>query len=57
MCQGLRAPTLWHLRGLRRLGVSAEEVETVQEGVEAVARWAGRGTEGWARVADVEGEV
>ncbi len=57
MCQGLRAPTMWHLRGTRRLGVSREEVESVQGAVEAVARWAGRSTERWARVGDVEGEV
>ncbi len=48
---------MWHLRGTRRLGVSREEVESVQEAVEAVARWAGRSTERWPRVGDVEGEV
>lgn len=32
-------------------------MEAVQEAVEAVARWAGRSTEGWARVGEVEGEV
>lgn len=29
MCQGLKAPTIWHLRGLRRLGISAEDVEAL----------------------------
>ncbi|KAL9036642.1 MAG: hypothetical protein Q9214_006042, partial [Letrouitia sp. 1 TL-2023] len=53
MCQGLAAPTTWHLRGMRRLGVSEEDVEEVQKGVELLARWAGRTTEGWVRVKDV----
>jgi hypothetical protein len=53
MCQGLSAPTIWHLRGLRRLGVSEEDTEKVQQVVEAVATWSGRSVEGWARVKDV----
>lgn len=57
MCQGLRAPTIWHLRGLRRLGLSAEDVEHVQSAVEAVAKWSGRSTEGWPRVTDVKDEI
>ena len=57
MCQGLRAPTMWHLRGTRRLGVSEDDVEAVQKAVEMVASWAGRSTEGWARAADVREEV
>lgn len=60
MVQGLRAPTLWHLRGTRRLGVSSEDVEGVQGAVGRVARWCGVGEEvvnGWARVDDVEGEI
>ena len=57
MCQGLRAPTMWHLRGTRRLGVSEDDVEAVQRAVEILASWAGRSTEGWARVGDVRDEV
>ena len=53
MCQGLKPPTIWHLRGLRRLGVSEEDVERVQTAIEEVARWSGKSTEGWARVTDV----
>lgn len=53
MCQGLRAPTIWHLRGLRRLGVSAADVESVERSIEHIAKWAGRETEGWPRVDDV----
>lgn len=48
---------MWHLRGIRRLGVERGEVEGVQRGVEAVAGWAGKETEGWVRVGEVEGEV
>ena len=57
MCQGFRAPTFWHLRGLRRLGASEAEAEGVQQAVELVAGWAGRSTEGWPRAVDVRGEV
>ena len=53
MCQGLGAPTIWHLRGLRRLGVSEADTESVQQAVEAVATWSGRSVEGWPRVKDV----
>jgi Carboxymuconolactone decarboxylase family len=57
MCQGFRAPTIWHLRGLRRLGVSEEDVELVQKVVEAVAMWAGKSVEGWPRVTDVPDKI
>lgn len=59
MCQGIRAPTMWHLRGLRRLGVSEEDVERVQQGVRDVARWAGKSekeVQGWIRVGEVKVE-
>ncbi len=48
---------MWHLRGTRRLGVSKEDVEGVQQAVEMVAKWAGTSVEGWPRVGDVEMEV
>lgn len=57
MCQGLRAPTMWHLKGTRRLGVSEDDVEAVQRAVEILASWAGRNTEEWARAGDVRDEV
>lgn len=57
MTQGLSAPTIWHLRGLRRLGVSAADTESVQQAIEAVATWSGRSVEGWARVTDVPDEI
>lgn len=53
MCQGLAAPTIWHLRGLRRLGVSEADVELVQRAIEMVAKWAGRDVQGWPRVTDI----
>jgi hypothetical protein len=57
MCQGFRAPTIWHLRGMRRLGVSEDDVEMVQRAVEAVAIWAGKSVEGWPRVIDVPDKI
>lgn len=57
LCQGLKGPTMWHLRGTRRLGVNEEDVERVQIAVESVARWAGISIEGWLRVRDIEDEV
>lgn len=57
MCQGLKAPTLWHLRGLRRLGVSEGDVEAVQRAVEGLMVGVGGKVDGWARVRDVEAEV
>lgn len=53
MCQGLRAPTLWHLRGLRRLDVSAAIVEKVEIAIEQIAQWAGKETGAWPRVDDI----
>lgn len=57
MCQGYRAPTIWHLRGIRRLGVSEDDVEMVQSSIEAVATWSGKSIEGWPRVGDVTDEI
>ncbi|OAX84705.1 hypothetical protein ACJ72_00926 [Emergomyces africanus] len=57
MCQGWPGPALWHLRGLRRLGRSLEDVERVQQAVEAVAVWSGKSIEGWPRVTDIKDEI
>ncbi|OJD16232.1 hypothetical protein AJ78_03569 [Emergomyces pasteurianus Ep9510] len=57
MCQGWPGPALWHLRGLRRLGRSVEDVEKVQQAVEAVAVWSGKSIEGWPRVTDIKDEI
>ncbi|KAJ9235460.1 hypothetical protein DTO169E5_6176 [Paecilomyces variotii] len=53
MCGGWRAPTIWHLRGLRRMGVSEADVEMVQQAIEIVAKWSGKDVTGWPRVKDV----
>ena len=55
MCQDLPGPTMWHIRGLRRLGVDVESAEAILECVRIVARWAERDTTGraWMRAADV----
>ncbi|KAK2737719.1 hypothetical protein FQN55_000934 [Onygenales sp. PD_40] len=57
MCQGWPGPAMWHLRGLRRLGRSVEDVEKVQQAVEAVAVWAGKSIEGWPRAGDIKDEI
>ncbi|KAJ7489549.1 hypothetical protein FB451DRAFT_692827 [Mycena latifolia] len=58
MAQNLKGPTLWHLRGLRRLGVSKEDVEGVVRAVEECARWTGSGEKEWVSwVAEVDNEV
>ncbi|PGH33247.1 hypothetical protein GX50_03925 [[Emmonsia] crescens] len=57
ICQGWPDPALWHLRGLRRLGRSVEDVEKVQQAVEAVAVWSGKSVEGWPRVTDIKDEI
>ena len=57
MCQGWPGPAMWHLRGLRRIGLSVEDVEKVQQAVEAVAVWAGKSVEGWPRVTDIKHEI
>lgn len=37
MMQNLKTETGWHLRGTRRIGVSPEDVETIQQCVSLVA--------------------
>ena len=54
---GGRSPTMWHMRGSRRVGVGKEDLAKVVECVEMVAEWANKDTGGWVRVEDVEDEV
>jgi hypothetical protein len=54
MAQALPAPTMWHIRGLRRLGVAEEDAETVCDVIKMVGRWCGRDTSVWNRAADVD---
>lgn len=53
-CQDLRNPTRRHLRGLRRFGVSLEDVEAITECVKIVAEWAGKDTGDWIGIRELE---
>ena len=57
MIQNLTLVTTWHLRGVRRLGVSMEDVELVQQCIEMVAAFVGMRLDKVPRVKDVEHEV
>lgn len=57
MIQNLPLETAWHLRGTRRVGVSMEDVELVQQCVELVAKFGGARLHRVPRVADIEHEV
>lgn len=57
MCQGLRAPTGWHIRGLRRLGASEDDVRAAERAIKMVAEWTGKDTEGWATLEDIRDQV
>lgn len=57
MIQNLPLETAWHLRGARRVGVSMEDVELVQQCVELVAKLSGTRLHKVPRVADIEHEV
>lgn len=57
MIQNLKLETAWHLRGMRRLGVSMEDVELVQQCIEMVAAFACVRLNKVPRVKDVEHEV
>ena len=54
MCQNLRGPTSWHLRGCVRAGITRPEVEQIQQVIERIAAYAGRKLDNIERVADVE---
>lgn len=53
-CQGLKGPTMWHLRGLRRFGGSLQDLEGVQTAVQLVAGWSGKDTTDWLKVNEVK---
>ncbi|SMQ55559.1 unnamed protein product [Zymoseptoria tritici ST99CH_3D1] len=57
MMQNLVRETGWHLRGIRRIGVSMEDVEVVQQCIERVAAFCGLALNRVPRVADIEHEV
>lgn len=57
MMQNLQLETGWHLRGTRRIGVNAEDVEVVQQCIEKVADFCGLKLTKVPRVKDIEHEV
>ncbi|CZT20919.1 uncharacterized protein RCC_06779 [Ramularia collo-cygni] len=57
MMQNLPRETGWHLRGTRRIGVSSEDVEKVQQCIEKVAAFCGLSLNRVPRVQDIEHEV
>jgi hypothetical protein len=57
MCQNLPGPTLWHLRGYLRAGVSAVDTERIQQCIEMIARYAERPIDKIGRVEDVKEEL
>lgn len=57
MCQDLASPTVWHLRGTRRLGVSAEDVDAVRDAVALVGKWAGKDTTQWPSTKDIKDQI
>ncbi|KAH9861327.1 hypothetical protein IAQ61_011064 [Plenodomus lingam] len=57
MMQNLPRETSWHLRGTRRIGVSSEDVETIQQCIELVAQFCSVSLHKVPRVKDIEHEV
>ncbi|KAF2022395.1 hypothetical protein BU24DRAFT_363674 [Aaosphaeria arxii CBS 175.79] len=57
MIQNLPRETGWHLRGTRRIGVSKEDVETIQQCIELVGDFCSVPLHKVPRVADIEHEV
>ncbi|EPE33558.1 AhpD-like protein [Glarea lozoyensis ATCC 20868] len=57
MIQNLPKETAWHFRGIRRVGVSQEDVESVHQCVELVAKYGRVSLHKVPRMADVEHEV
>jgi len=57
MIQNAKVETGWHLRGTRRIGVSYEDVETIQQCIEKAAAFCGLQLTRVPRVKDIEHEV
>ncbi|KAM5472473.1 hypothetical protein MauCBS54593_003065 [Microsporum audouinii] len=57
MIQNLRHETHWHLRGMRRIGITSQDVELVHQCIELVAKFAQVKLDKVPRVAEVEHEV
>ncbi|EME84349.1 uncharacterized protein MYCFIDRAFT_202985 [Pseudocercospora fijiensis CIRAD86] len=57
LMQNAARESAWHLRGTRRIGVSSEDVETIQQCIEKVADFCGWKLDKIPRVKDIEHEV
>jgi hypothetical protein len=57
MCQNLPGPTLWHLRGCVRAGISAQDVEKIHQCIEMIATFAERPLDRIGRVSDIKEEL
>ena len=51
--QDLPGPTKRHMKGLRRFGVSREELRAVVECAKLMMAWVGRDLEDWIEVKDI----
>ncbi|OAL46615.1 hypothetical protein IQ07DRAFT_590724 [Pyrenochaeta sp. DS3sAY3a] len=56
-CQGLPRMVGWHLRACRRIGLSSEDCEIIQQCIEASVEFLGVEIKGMPRVKDIEHEV
>ncbi|KAF2257360.1 hypothetical protein BU26DRAFT_527405 [Trematosphaeria pertusa] len=56
MCQNLAPSTKWHLRGCLRVGLTREEVESIQQCVERIAAACGKELKGLPRVCEIPDE-
>lgn len=54
MGQGAGRTTMFHLKGLRRIGVNASDAAAIQSVVELVAQYLGKDTSNWPRTKEVE---
>jgi hypothetical protein len=54
MGQGAQNTTRFHLRGTRRIGVSAKDAEGIQNVIEMVAKHEGKDSSSWPRFKEVE---
>ncbi|KAI2102491.1 hypothetical protein LOZ33_001425 [Ophidiomyces ophidiicola] len=55
--QNMKNESHWHLRGIRRVGVAMEDVETIHQCIDLVAAFARVRVDRVPRVADIEHEV
>jgi hypothetical protein len=58
LCSGFKLPTMWHIRGLRRLGVNVQDAETLCNIIKKIAREVGsrQDVDTWLKAEHVEVE-